>query len=404
LSIQADQTEAERLDAQLKDVRVQANSLTKENEEASRRARLQLEGAEKEMATVVRLQEEVDEIDRVIASLEEKRESIAHMHDSLSAAEAEERRLEEELDRKRRHLAERDEVLAGLKRMKVLLEKNVQLKKKLAEIEQLELDLGFAAEVEDFTGEIERLRQRVQTSRDIRARAEGEFNQVIEQIRTVDGKLNSATYRDIDSRVSKAWIAHETTATAVRDLQRYHGALDRALMKYHQHKMQEINAAIANLWQAVYKGNDIDCIAIRSDVEAEGEGTGKRSYNYRVVMLNNEVELEMRGRCSAGQKVLASIIIRLALAESFCHNCGILALDEPTTNLDRHNIEGLAEALCKLIEARRHSNNFQLIIITHDDEFVKSLSKLQVCDSSFRVYKDSHGYSRIKRELIYDLQ
>ena len=44
-------------------------------------------------------------------------------------------------------------------------------------------------------------------------------------------------------------------------------------------------------------------------------------------------------------QVLASLIIRLALAETFCINCGILALDEPTTNLDRENIESLAFAL-----------------------------------------------------------
>ena len=51
-------------------------------------------------------------------------------------------------------------------------------------------------------------------------------------------------------------------------------------------------------------------------------------------MFSGGAELEMRGRCSAGQKVLACLIIRLALAETFCLNCGILALDEPTTNLD----------------------------------------------------------------------
>jgi DNA repair protein RAD50 len=45
-------------------------------------------------------------------------------------------------------------------------------------------------------------------------------------------------------------------------------------------------------------------------------------------MIKNEVEMDMRGRCSAGQKVLASIIIRLALAESFGQGCGVLALDE----------------------------------------------------------------------------
>ncbi|VEL16544.1 unnamed protein product [Protopolystoma xenopodis] len=58
-----------------------------------------------------------------------------------------------------------------------------------------------------------------------------------------------------------------------------------------------------------------------------------------------EARMDMRGRCSAGQRVLASLIIRLALAEVFCLHCGVLALDEPTTNLDRENIESLAYAL-----------------------------------------------------------
>ena len=66
-------------------------------------------------------------------------------------------------------------------------------------------------------------------------------------------------------------------------------------------------------------------------------------------MVKEETELDMRGRCSAGQKVLASIIIRLALAETFCLNCGILVLDEPTTNLDNENVEGLAQSLVDII-------------------------------------------------------
>jgi ABC-type transporter Mla maintaining outer membrane lipid asymmetry ATPase subunit MlaF len=46
-------------------------------------------------------------------------------------------------------------------------------------------------------------------------------------------------------------------------------------------------------------------------------------------------------------QVLASLIIRLALAETFCLNCGILALDEPTTNLDGPSAESLAAALLR---------------------------------------------------------
>lgn len=49
--------------------------------------------------------------------------------------------------------------------------------------------------------------------------------------------------------------------------------------------------------------------------------------------------------CVLKSQVLASLIIRLALAETFCLNCGILTLDEPTTNLDEENIESLANQL-----------------------------------------------------------
>lgn len=47
------------------------------------------------------------------------------------------------------------------------------------------------------------------------------------------------------------------------------------------------------------------------------------------------------------RKVLASILIRMALAETFCINCGIMTLDEPTTNMDRANIESLAKSLAE---------------------------------------------------------
>eukprot|EP00961_Rhodomonas_salina_P158195 2129608-Rhodomonas_salina.4 len=58
-------------------------------------------------------------------------------------------------------------------------------------------------------------------------------------------------------------------------------------------------------------------------------------------------ELDMRGRCSAGQKVLASLVVRMALAETFCHNCGILALDEPTSNLDERCVQRPPHVVCR---------------------------------------------------------
>ena len=105
---------------------------------------------------------------------------------------------------------------------------------------------------------------------------------------------------------------------------------DSALANFHSLKVQEINKIIRELWQFTYKGEDIDQIEIQSgDDAASADGAaptggkaGSRSYNYRVVMRKANVPLEMRGRCSAGQRVLAALVIRLALAETFCLNCG----------------------------------------------------------------------------------
>ena len=126
----------------------------------------------------------------------------------------------------------------------------------------------------------------------------------------------------------------------------------------------------------------------------------RRSYHYRVVMHTAGAELDMRGRCSAGQKVLACLIIRLALAETFCLNCGILALDEPTTNLDAANAQSLAQYLRLLMETRRAQRNFQLIIITHDEAFAHAVGTRELTDCVWRVSKKEQQNSQIEQEFI----
>lgn len=51
-------------------------------------------------------------------------------------------------------------------------------------------------------------------------------------------------------------------------------------MNYHNLKMQDINEIMKELWQTTYRGNDIDYIAIKTEMASE---TSKlRAYNYRV--------------------------------------------------------------------------------------------------------------------------
>ncbi|KAF7592192.1 DNA repair protein rad50 [Aspergillus hancockii] len=207
-------------------------------------------------------------------------------------------------------------------------------------------------------------------------------------------------YKDAASKYKEAHIKVETTKAAVDDLARYGGALDKAIMKYHGLKMEEINAIIGELWQKTYRGTDVDTILIRSDNE---NAKGNRSYNYRVCMVKQGAEMDMRGRCSAGQKVLASIIIRLALAECFGVNCGLIALDEPTTNLDRDNIRSLAESLHDIIRTRQAQSNFQLIVITHDEEFLRYMQCGDFSDYYYRVSRNEKQKSIIERQSIAEV-
>ncbi|KAI8951897.1 AAA domain-containing protein [Xylaria longipes] len=204
-------------------------------------------------------------------------------------------------------------------------------------------------------------------------------------------------YQYAADRYRETHIMVETTKAAIEDLGRYSTALNNAIMQYHAMKMEEVNRIAGELWQSTYQGTDIDTILIKSDSEATG---GRSSYNYRVCMVKQDTEMDMRGRCSAGQKVLASIIIRLALAESFGIGCGLIALDEPTTNLDRDNIKSLAESLHDIIKARRAQSNFQLIVITHDEEFLRHMRCSDFCDDFWRVSRDEKQNSRIERESI----
>ncbi|WIA21889.1 hypothetical protein OEZ85_004263 [Tetradesmus obliquus] len=238
------------------------------------------------------------------------------------------------------------------------------------------------------------LEQEPQRQRDTK---QGSLGVVLEQVKASKRSLADPKYAQIHARYRKQLIELKTTEMAAADLDKYHKALERALLAFHTGKMADINKIVKEMWQKTYRGQDIDYIQIKADAE----GTA-RSYNYRVVMVNGGVELDMRGRCSAGQKVLACLIIRLALAETFCHNCGILALDEPTTNLDAENSASLADSLRALMASRSGQDNFQLLVITHDEHFAHLIGTRTHAEWLWRITKDDNQRSHIAQEEILE--
>ncbi|GAA5991630.1 hypothetical protein JCM5350_007782 [Sporobolomyces pararoseus] len=298
-----------------------------------------------------------------------------------------------------------DQTLADSKAVLRNFQDNIRLRREKAaliaidnEIDQLDEDSARKA-YRKFETEYNEQRRKQSDLQGEQSKLSGEISTLKKDFEEKEEELGSE-YKDIDEKYRRELINVKTAEMSNQDLEKLQKALDGAIMRFHGLKMKEINDTIADLWTKTYQGTDIDKIMIKSDAEGKASGTA-RSYNYRVVMFKDQTEMDMRGRCSAGQKVLASIIIRLALAESFSVNCGIMALDEPTTNLDKDNIVALAGSLSDLIKERQGQSNFQLIVITHDEEFLETLGGSGVIDKYWRVSRGDGGQvSTIERQRL----
>lgn len=282
------------------------------------------------------------------------------------------------------------------------LQDNLTLRKRREELKEVEeerkqhlKEMG-QMQVLQMKNEHQKLEENIDTIKRNHSLALGRQKGYEEEILHFKKELQEPQFRDAEEKYREMMIVMRTTELVNKDLDIYYKTLDQAIMKFHSMKMEEINKIIRDLWRSTYRGQDIEYIEIRSDADENVSASDKRrNYNYRVVMLKGDTALDMRGRCSAGQKVLASLIIRLALAETFCLNCGILALDEPTTNLDRENIESLAHALVEIIKSRSQQRNFQLLVITHDEDFVELLGRSEYVEKFYRVRKNMDQCSEI---------
>jgi len=324
----------------------------------------------------------------------------------LQQSTQERQTMSQRLERMRAKIAENEALRSERKTVEADITANIEYRNRKAalarharlisdrsrELEEMLDGEDIVADLADFRSDLDRLNT-------AKAELSGALLAEEQQAKMYMEELDSERYRGVNERYTAKQIQYRTTVQANKDLDTYHKALDEALMRFHADKMKQINEVLREYWRSTYQGKDIDEVLIKA--ERVETATKRRNYNYRVVMRQGDTELNMRGRCSAGQKVLASLLIRLALAETFCLQCGVLALDEPTTNLDDANIRAFANALSSIINKRSGQKNFQLVLITHDDEFVEKIGNRAHCDYYYRVYKDAVSQnSRIRKQRL----
>ncbi|XP_065143320.1 DNA repair protein RAD50 [Paramisgurnus dabryanus] len=321
---------------------------------------------------------ELQEVEKQLHEAEKQREKInkdmGNLRQDIDTQKVQERWLQDNLTLRKR-----------VEELKEVSRKREVLLKEMGNMQVLQL--------RNERREVERKLEDLKKTRSVALGRQRGYEDEIMRFRK---ELSEDKYSRAEDSYRDKMIVMRTTELANKDLDIYYKALDQTIMKFHSMKMEEINKIIRDLWRSTYRGQDIEYVEIRSDIDENASaGVKRRTYNYRVVMVKGDAALDMRGRCSAGQKVLASLIIRLALAETFCLNCGILALDEPTTNLDRENIESLAHALVEIIKSRSRQRNFQLLVITHDEDFVELLGRSNYVEHFYRIKKNKDQCSEI---------
>lgn len=294
-------------------------------------------------------------------------------------------------------LATQDTLFKSLENNLLLRKTRVEEKRAVDELQKIKEKtkkfdhIAIDREKEDLARERQELNNEI-------FKKSGEQSELLKRIKDDEKLLAKPENRDAHKNYKIDCYKYAVRDQALKDLERYVKNFENALMQFHTSCMRQINERVRQLWREIYRGGDIDHIQIKTEATT---GTQlRRSFKYRVVQVKNGVELDMSGRCSAGQKVLASIIIRLALAERFSINCGILALDEPTTNLDKENIISLSSALVNIVNSRKMEENFQLIVITHDEEFLQELKHVDGMDHYWRVSRNDTGTSVIRKMHI----
>lgn len=175
----------------------------------------------------------------------------------------------------------------------------------------------------------------------------------------------------------------ESRRRQVGEMNKFKGALIETETELRNSLVTAINALMQNIWMELYPYADYTGIRLnakRDDYALEAsigtDGNGSREW------------VEIEGIASGGEKSVACLTMRIALAMVIVPNLKWLILDEPTHNIDENGISKLIEvfgnSLPKVVE--------QIFIITHDNS-LKNISSARVFQLDRN--KDKNEYTSI---------
>lgn len=368
-----------------------------QNSESVRSNKFKIDMVSKRIFELTKTQNEIENFleSKIEVKLQRVEERVKSYDEKISTLKESKSKLEKKIASLREDMAQQE-------LSKRTLLDNLKLRKKEDELESLNLQWEhLKTSLKNFKiDDLRRVRRSFKEEEDKLIREknniEGMQNELSRSIRELKSQLRNKELKDAIENFKIKTVELIISEETIENFKAYSKILDASMIDFHEERMKTVNKVMDRLWRKVYTGHDTSTIQIHTSA-TEGMDTNRRSYNYKLVQKKNGVLLDMKGRCSAGQRVLTSIIIRMALAETFCGGCGVMALDEPTTNLDAENSRSLAEALCEIVAQRSEvQKNFQLIVISHDEPFISLLLRNNSHKSYYELKRAPDGRSIIQ--------
>jgi len=252
----------------------------------------------------------------------ELRERLRHFDRQLSAASALDTRVQV--------------VSSQAEGARTVLRKAEEIKAKLGRIEAVD-----GATLTEAKTKVQELQQVAKTRQDI-----------LSKIGIIGGRIQEAT--DQLQRLKNQFVSEEKQATwvqlcrRVRDVVHVNG-LPTLLMREYAGVLNRRLAHYLSIWEAPFVMRLDDRLAFQVDF-SDGRSHGAE-------------------RLSGGQKIVASTSFRLAMADTFARQVGLLVLDEPSNYLDKDNIIHLQGLLLRLKE-HASSTGRQIILVTHEESLM----------------------------------
>ncbi|CAL5996137.1 RAD50_DNA repair protein [Hexamita inflata] len=155
-------------------------------------------------------------------------------------------------------------------------------------------------------------------------------------------------------------------------------------------KLDQINQILMNLWNGSYcKNSDLNAIESILLVQQESSIQVKAV----VKTARGETLRSVRTGVSSGQRVMISILLRIAFSKAFQTNLRCMCLDEPTNFLDQQNAESLSQMLGDFVADP--NNHLQIILVTHSADFKNGLLS-RCADAKVFVVENMNAGSRIR--------